>query len=195
MRIPDLEASTDEELVRGFVEHKDRDALEVLLKRHESRVYGLAYRILGNRNDALEATQETFLSVFRNIRKFRHQSAFATWLYRLTSNACYDIGRKLQRTPVPAEEVETTSSDRPDRVESAAGKIDIQRALGGLLLEQRTAMIMRDVYGLSYQEIAEATDAPLGTVKSRIARGREAMAHLLEPESAQARLSVEGGNS
>src|SRR5919106_1307284 len=111
MRIPDLEGTGDEELVRAFTRHRDTTALEVLLRRHQDRVFGLAVRLLGNRTDAADATQEVFLTVFRKAQQFKHEAAFTTWLHRLTVNACHDIGRRRARTPLP---VDSSAGERPE---------------------------------------------------------------------------------
>jgi RNA polymerase sigma-70 factor (ECF subfamily) len=190
MWIADLEALGDGELVRRFVSDGSSDAVDVLLRRHQDRVLGLAYRILGNRADALDASQEVFVAVFRKAASFRHQSAFTTWLYRLTVNACNDHARRRSRLPQPAEAVDVAS---PDAVGRADDRLVIAGAMRKLPLEQRTAVIMRDLLGLSYDEIAQATDTAVGTVKSRISRGRAALAGGLgerpEPGEAPARLS------
>jgi len=192
MWIADLEELGDEELVRRFVSDGSSDAVDVLLRRHQDRVLGLAYRILGNRADALDASQEVFVAVFRKAASFRHQSAFTTWLYRLTVNACNDHARRRSRLPQPAEAVDVAS---PDAVGRADDRLVIAGAMRKLPLEQRTAVIMRDLLGLSYDEIAQATDTAVGTVKSRISRGRAALAGGLgerpepEPGEAPARLS------
>src|SRR2546422_2678495 len=111
MWIADLEALSDEELVRRFVSDGVSEAVAVLLRRHQDRVLGLAFRILGNRADALDASQEVFVAVFRKAGSFRHQSAFSTWLYRLTVNACNDLARRRSRQPLPAEVVESAAPD------------------------------------------------------------------------------------
>lgn len=178
MRIPDLESASDKALVEAFVRSNDRDALEVLLRRHESKVYGLAYRITSNHADALDVTQEVLLTVFRKVGKFKGHSAFSTWLYRLTTNACHDLGRKKSRTPIPTEHLEPKDA-HIDAVASATEQIVIEQALHRLIDDQRYAIVMRDILGLSYNQIAEVTDVPVGTVKSRIARGRGALARLL----------------
>jgi RNA polymerase sigma-70 factor (ECF subfamily) len=187
----DLENESDEALVAAFVSTGDHAPLEVLLARHESRVLGMAYRILGNRADALDATQDVFLTVFRKASSFRHQSAFTTWLYRLTTNACHDMGRRKARTPVPMETLPTQLT----RSESQAdNRLFVEQALRDLPEEQRVPIVMRDLYGMTYEEIAEAIGAPQGTVKSRIARGRLKLMDLLavggagEPGSRPGRL-------
>ena len=173
MWIADLEALGDEELVRRFVSDGSSDAVDVLLRRHQDRVLGLAYRILGNRADALDASQEVFVAVFRKAASFRHQSAFTTWLYRLTVNACNDHARRRSRLPQPAEAVDVAS---PDAIGRADDRLTIAGAMRKVPLEQRTAVVMRDLLGLSYEEIAQATGTAVGTVKSRISRGRAALA-------------------
>ena len=186
---------SDEDLVRRFVSDGLSDAVDVLLRRHQDHVFGLAYRILGNRADALDASQDVFVVVFRKAASFRHQSAFTTWLYRLTVNACNDHARRRSRLPQPAEAVDVAS---PDAIGRADDRLAIAGAMRKLPLEQRTAVIMRDLLGLSYEEIAQATGTAVGTVKSRISRGRAALAEGLgepgpepgkEPGDATARLS------
>jgi len=194
MRIAGLEELPDEDLVRLFTSSKDGDALEVLLLRHESKVFGLAYRILGNRQDALDVAQEVFIGVFRKAGSFQYRSAFATWLFRLTSNACKDFIRKSRRTPTPMEITETAGRSESDGYDTAVKHLDLHKALLSLDLEQRTVVVMRDIYELSYEEIAQATGSPEGTVKSRIARGREKLAQLMigplaEPPGDLGRLS------
>jgi RNA polymerase sigma-70 factor (ECF subfamily) len=191
MWIADLEALSDEELVRRFVSGGVPDAVDVLLRRHQDRVLGLAFRILGNRSDALDASQEVFVGVFRKAASFRHQAAFTTWLYRLTVNACNDLARRRSRLPNPTDAIEVPA---PDAIGRSDDRLAIAGAMAKLPLEQRTAVIMRDLLGLSYDEIAEATDVAVGTVKSRIARGRAALAGGLgespkEPHEARARLT------
>ena len=125
------------------------------------------------------------MAVFRKAASFRHQSAFTTWLYRLTVNACNDHARRRSRLPQPAEAVDVAS---PDAIGRADDRIAIAGAVARLPLEQRTAVVMRDLLGLSYEEIADATGSAVGTVKSRISRGRLALAGVLgEPGPQNAR--------
>src|SRR5260370_23746524 len=163
MWIADLESLSDEDLVRRFVAGGVTDAVDVLLRRHQDRVLGLAYRILGNRSDALDAAQEVFVVVFRKASSFRHQSAFTTWLYRLTVNACNDHARRRSRLPQPADAVEAAVDvASADAVGRADDRMVIAGALRRLPLDQRTAVVMPDLLGLGYEEIAEATDAAAG---------------------------------
>ena len=91
------------------------------------QIFGMAYRILGNRADALDATQDVFLTVFRRASSFRHQSAFSTWLYRLTTNACHDIGRRKSRTPVPSKRYRPSSTGNEGQSEN---RLVVEQALG-----------------------------------------------------------------
>lgn len=178
-RFADLDSKSDEALVRAFVDSGDKDALEVLLQRHEAKVLSLAYRIMGNRADALDATQEVFLTVFRRAGSFQHRSSFSTWLYRLTTNACYDLGRSNSRAPVPSVAVESAAAGHGESLDE---QIDIHRALQRLAPEQRAAVVMRDLYQMPYSEISEVAGVAEGTVKSRIARGRLHLSEVLGPK-------------
>lgn len=187
MTTSDLERLADEELVRAFVVERDIDALEELLRRHESKVYGLCYRMLGNSHDALDATQEVMIGLFRRVGSFQGQSRFTTWLYRLTANACIDLSRKRSRAPIPLDEIHSDPTD--DAATAIETKLDLEKAIAQLPLDQRLVLLMRDIRGLTYEEIAEATSAPVGTVKSRIARGRMHLATLMEPTYGSGRLT------
>lgn len=178
MWIADLDELSDDDLVRRFVSGGSPEAVNVLLGRHQDRVFGLAFRILGNRADALDATQDVFIGVFRKAGSFKHQSAFSTWLYRLTVNACTDLARKRARQPVPGEALEVP---QPDGAGRSDDRLVIEDALRRIPVDQRTAVVMRDLYRMTYEEIAEATGAAVGTVKSRISRGRDLLAHHLAP--------------
>ena len=168
---------SDELLLRDFI-GGDTDAFEILMKRHEDKIFALASRMTGNRHDALDATQEAFISAFRNARKFKGNSAFSTWLYRIAINSCTDLLRRKQRQ-VPVADIDvgrpprTTTDDIPLRM-------DLHRALEGLSPDHREAVIMHDIGGYPYEDIATITGVQLGTVKSRISRGRKKLAESLE---------------
>jgi len=188
MRIPDLKSNSDDQLVRAYVEKGDGVALGVLLGRHESKVYGLAYRLMGNRSDALDVAQEVLIKAFTKLRRFERRSSFSTWLYRLTVNTAYDLMRAQARRPTSSDDHER--ADDHDEMSQSEERVSIQAALAKIPLDQRTAVVMRDIYQATYEEISLATDAPIGTVKSRIARGRAALADLLgEPSGDPARLT------
>lgn len=175
---PDPEAGpADPELVRRFREG-DADAFAILVRRHERRVYNLAYRMIGRPEDARDAAQEAFLSCYRHLGAFRGDSSFATWLHRVTVNACYDILRKKTPALASAEE-QLEPPPAPDHADAAADAVDVQRALLDVPAEFRAVLVMHDVQGLPYEEIAQALDIPLGTVKSRLHRARVALGRAL----------------
>ena len=156
----------------------DAGAFEELVRRHERKAYNLAYRMLGRPEDARDATQDAFVSAYRRLPDFRGQAAFGTWLHRITVNACYDMLRKRQREPELSEtpEVEDPVADPAD---TAAAVADVQAALLTVPPEFRAVLIMCDVEDLPYDAVAEALEVPVGTVKSRLHRGRVALADAL----------------
>lgn len=173
---------TDEALLRVFLAG-DADAFDALMRRHEDRIFALAQRMTGNRFDALDATQEAFISAFKNASKFKGNSAFSTWLYRIAINACTDLLRRKKRQ-VPVEDVETGRAPRQVE-EDVPLRLDLERALNELNPEHREAVMLHDVGGYPYEDIAALTGVQLGTVKSRISRGRKKLAEILEQRGPQ----------
>jgi RNA polymerase sigma-70 factor (ECF subfamily) len=179
------EARSDEQLIEAFVAG-ERPAFEEIVRRHEDRLFGLALRMTGNRTDALDATQDAFVAAFRRAHSFRGDSAFGTWLYRVAINVTQDLLRKRSRDVVSETEVEEhAATGSVERVEDAAvARLDVARALAALPEEYREAVVMHDLGGVPYDEIARLTQTPMGTVKSRISRGRRQLAGLLEHREA-----------
>jgi len=170
----------------------DLDAFNRLVELHQRLVFNICLRMLGSPAAAEDATQEAFISAWRNISSFRGQS-FRAWLTRIAANACTDELRRRSRRPAvsldaPAagEEAPLEIPDRAAGPEEAALRADqrrrIQAALLDLPADQRLAVVMCDVQGFAYEEIAEAMRTSVGTVKSRIARGREKLRRLLAAE-------------
>jgi len=155
----------------------DRDALDQLLRRHYDRLYGLCRRLAGEESDALDACQEALIAIARGLHRFDRRSSFATWAYRVTTNACLDELRRRRRRPLPTPPPELAGG--PDVAAEASARLDIDAALARLPREYRSAVVLRDLAGLSYEEIAETLTIPVGTVRSRIARGRAALVPLL----------------
>lgn len=175
------EKKSDARLLEAFLDGQEA-AFTELMRRHEGRIFALALRITGDRNDAMDATQETFITAFRKARSFRGDAAFGTWLYRIGMNACHDLIRR-RKPETLEEEPEAPPSHGPRLDDSVAMRIDVGRALAELPVDYRIAIAMHDLGGISYEEIAKATDAPLGTVKSRISRGRQMLARALEQDT------------
>jgi RNA polymerase sigma-70 factor, ECF subfamily len=157
----------------------DRRALELLLARHVDRVHAVCRRILGNEEDALDATQEALLAVARRIDSFDGRSQFTTWMYRVASNAAIDEARRRRRRPAPTEPDPERPATGPRLDDQVADRLDVDAALGQLPVEFRAAVALRDLAGLDYAEIARILDVPPGTVRSRIARGRAVLADRL----------------
>jgi RNA polymerase sigma-70 factor (ECF subfamily) len=171
---------SDEELVRRFRAGRE-EAFVALVERHERRVYNLAFRMLGKAEDARDATQDAFLSCFRKLSSFRGDAAFSTWLHRIAVNACYDSLRKRARTPVVSAEAPEPAPS-PDHADRAAAAADVQQALLAVPDEFRVVLVMHDAQDLPLEEIAGILQIPLGTVKSRLHRGRVALGRALTRE-------------
>ncbi|MDQ6616184.1 MAG: sigma-70 family RNA polymerase sigma factor [Actinomycetota bacterium] len=161
----------------------DRGALDALLRAHQSRLYAVCRRMTGNDADAADATQETLLALVRGLRGFDRRSRFSTWSYRIAVNASLDELRRRKRRPEPGLD-EVLAADPPgaSRISSADAsdlRIDVDAALTRLAPDFRAAVVLRDLCGLDYAEIASILEIPVGTVRSRIARGRSALVPLL----------------
>ena len=177
-------SDTDERLVRRFQEGS-ADAFEVLVQRHGTRVYNLCFRILGDPEEAADASQDTFLAALRKLHTFRGDSAFTTWLHRVTINTCYDSLRQKRRRPLlqivrdEDDERTETSLPAPDHADQVVFSVDVARALLDVPEEFRVVLVLADVQDLPYDEIARVLEIPVGTVKSRVFRGRAALGRAL----------------
>jgi RNA polymerase sigma-70 factor (ECF subfamily) len=172
---------SDEELVRRFSQG-DRASFEELVRRHERRVYNLALRMLGRDEDARDATQDAFLSALRKVSSFRGDAAFTTWLHRVTVNACYDMLRRRARGPLLELDSELPPPEPRagvDPAEAAAVGVDVRRALVQVPEEFRAVLVLHDVQDMVYDDVAAVLGIPVGTVKSRLHRGRVMLARAL----------------
>jgi RNA polymerase sigma-70 factor (ECF subfamily) len=170
----------DEELLAAHL-RGDSDAFAQLVSRHERRVYGICLRMLGNREDAQDAAQEAFLSALRRASSFRQEAAFSTWLYRIAVNAATDQARRRGRvrtTPLEPEDPggQVVASGPGDPGDTVATAVTVQAALTKVPEEFRAAVVLCDLLRLPYAEAAAALGVPVGTVKSRVYRGRLALA-------------------
>ena len=159
----------------------DRRALDTLLRRHYSAVYGLCRRMTGNDADAADAAQDALLAIVRGLARFDGRSRFSTWVYRVTTNVCLDELRRRRRRPEPRDDVAMGSTPVASVAvdTSVADRLDVDAALRSLPPDFRAAVVLRDLCGLDYEEIATVLDIPAGTVRSRISRGRAAVADRL----------------
>ena len=169
------ETRDDAALLRAHLDG-DRTAFGALVHRHRDRLWAVALRTMGDREDAADALQDALLSAYRAAGRFRGDSAVTTWLHRIVVNACLDrIRRQKVRPTVPLPEIDTTVAPAPDR----DTRLDVQAALAQLPLEQRAALVLVDVHGYAVTEAAEILGVAEGTIKSRCARGRARLAVLL----------------
>jgi RNA polymerase sigma-70 factor (ECF subfamily) len=169
---------SDNELARAAASG-DATALDQLLARHVDRIHTVCARVLRDPQDALDATQDALIAITRGIDRFDGRAAFTTWMYRVATNAALDEGRRRSRRPVPVETL-PAAADRRSSTETAVGAaVDVHAALARIPEEFRVAVVLRDLEDLDYAEIAAILKIPPGTVRSRIARGRAALAVLL----------------
>ena len=178
----------DSRILRGLRAGID-EAYEELIERFQQPVYGIVFRLLGNPSDASDVVQDVFLKVFRSVGAFREQSSLRTWIYRIAVNEAHNHRRWFSRHGRREVSIENEREDKASALESARdpGRSPFDLALdqeNRTLIEQaltrinptfRTAVVLRDIENLSYEEIAEILQLSLGTVKSRILRGREAL--------------------
>ncbi len=175
----------DELLIREFLDG-NQDAFMRLVQRHQERVRNLIYSILGYSQVVDDLAQDVFVKVYQSLPRFRYQSSFSTWLYRVTVNRCRDEMRRnkvrrmfrLEALSEQDHPVETSTTDRSERI-----LIDeaLKNALGKLSESHRTIVLLKEIEGLSYQEIAAVLNCGVGTVKSRLARARIRLKRLLQP--------------
>jgi RNA polymerase sigma-70 factor (ECF subfamily) len=172
----------------------DRSSLDQLLRRHYDRVFAVCRRVTGHESDAADAAQEAMILIVRGLAKFDGRSSFATWVYRIATNASLDELRRRRRRPALADrdvggdhdhDPSTADPDAATRVEAIADRMAIDAALADLADDFRVPIVLRDVADFDYAEIADTLGIPVGTVKSRIARGRGALAQLLRDGNQQ----------
>ncbi len=159
----------------------DRDAFDSIMRAQEDRVFSVCLRILGDRENALDATQDTFLTVFRKAAQFKGDSALGTWIYRIAVNTCYDQIRRSKRRQTEAmpDHFEPADPASEDAINSAGLRAEIELALAALPPDFRAAVVLSDLEGMSLPDIATVLDIPVGTVKSRVFRGRRLLAELM----------------
>ena len=186
---------TDEELV-ATATAGDIDSFNQLVSRWERPIYALAYRTLGREEDARDVVQEAFLRAYRGLRGFKGQAKFSSWLYRITLNLCRDWIRRERRTPVVQVPEGVDPVDLADErvapqesVEELVSRREmsqaVARAMAELPEEQRTAIMLKEYHGLTFQEIADMLDCPLSTVKTRLYQGLSVLRRRLERRQAE----------
>ena len=171
---------TDEELVARSI-GGDNDSFNELILRWERPIFALAYRTIGREEDARDVCQETFLRAFRALPGFRGQAKFSSWLYRIALNLCRDWIRRERRAPVVQPPADTdlmelaVAAEPSESIEELVARKDlaqaVERAMAVLPEEQRTAIVLKEYHGLTFQEIADLVGCPLSTVKTRLYQG------------------------
>lgn len=169
----------------------DAAAFNELLGAYEKKMYAVCLRMSGNHEDAQDCLQETMLRVYRAISGFKRQSSFSTWLYRVAMNTCLDELRKKRNRPStsldglletgwsPSDEFDTPERHALERERQQ----EIRRAIAELPEDMRAAVVLRDIEGLPYEEIARVLDINVGTIKSRISRGREKLREKMQAKA------------
>jgi RNA polymerase sigma-70 factor (ECF subfamily) len=177
-------AAQDDRLLVRRIQAGERRAFEELLDAYEARVYRLALRFTGSVPDAEDVTQEIFLGIYRSLGNFRHQSALSTWIYRIAMNHCLEYRRKRKLDSIPYnEELTLTSQDWRENPAEAADRQElseqVEAALKCLSPQHRDVVVLHELHGLTYQEVATALNVPVGTVKSRLSNAFRRLRTLL----------------
>ncbi|MDD3840613.1 MAG: sigma-70 family RNA polymerase sigma factor [Clostridia bacterium] len=175
----------------------DFQAFEELIQPYQQKVYNLCYRMLGNDYDAVDSSQEVFLKVYGALGKFRKESSFSTWLYRITMNTCADQlrKRKKQKNIVSLEQMEDigigiaetdSRGNSPEfELNRRESRDEIISAINKLSYKFKAAVVLKDLHGFTYSEIADIQKCSIGTVKSRLSRGRNYLRDILEKDMEQ----------
>jgi RNA polymerase sigma-70 factor (ECF subfamily) len=178
--------NADDQALVSAAQDGDRVALDTLLRRHYDRLFALCRRITGSDADGADAAQEALLAIVRGLPRFDGRAQFSTWAYRVTTNVCLDELRRRRRRPVVGvgdrdehDDVADPSDDSPLLDEQVSDRLDLDAALAQLPTDFRAAVVLRDLCQLDYAEISDVLGIPPGTVRSRISRGRVALASLM----------------
>ena len=182
----------DEKLLIEKAQSGDPIAFEDLIAIHQKNIFSIAYRIAGNQNDAEDMAQEVLIKIFKNLNQFKGNSKFSTWLYRVTTNTCLDMKKKImkhssysldQNLETDEGSISTEIQDNSPTPEQYAEQNAVQRAvnqaISNLNDQHKKVIILRDVQGFSYEEIADMLGCSVGTVKSRINRARAQLKKIL----------------
>ena len=173
---------TEEDIIRRCL-GGEKEMYSILVERYQTMVLTIAYRMLGDEDGAKDVAQESFVSAYVSLKKFKRDSKFSTWLVSITINKCRDLLRS-KKSDVPIEEMEGTLQDREpnpeDVLRRSQGEEGLQKALAGLPEEYREALVLKHVQGLDYKEMAALTGVSIGALKVRTYRAREMLKELLK---------------
>ena len=174
-----MRGNEDTDLVQATIAG-DTDAFTMLIEKYERPIYNLAYRITGSRDDAMDATQTAFTNAFENLDRFDDRHRFFSWLYRIAVNASLDLVKGRREVELPDQTLDTRPGPE-ERCGSHEIEERVQLALLRLSREHRVVIVLRHYLGLSYEEIAQATEVPLNTVRSRLYEARRRLEQILLP--------------
>ena len=172
-------SSAPDDLLIQRAKRGDSVATDTLLRMHYDSVRAVCHRIVVNKADAEDATQHALISIVRALPGFDGRAKFSTWVYRIATNAALDEVRRIRRRPTPTDIDATFVLPVADGTGAVEAQMDVAQALALLPEEYRTTMVLRHVADLDYEEIAEIQGVPVGTVRSRLARGRTQLANIL----------------
>ncbi len=174
----------------------DLNAFDLLVERHQSRIFNVCYWMLGNRDEAADAAQDAFVRAYRSLSKFRGESAFGTWLHRIAVNSSIDATQRRKRAPVLYSDLKPAGEEEREDPEPDAStqlphdpsqlalreekRAAVRHALASLPEHYRVVLVLFDIEGYSYEDIGHTLELPLGTVKSRISRARQSLRERLE---------------
>lgn len=200
MRVSDEEGRLAQELRELVVEARrgDRSAFDELVRRTYVDTYTLAVRLTGNEEDARDVVQETYLRAWKSLKRFRGDAAFTTWLYRITANASYTlVDRRRRRRTSPIEDVPEQIDTRveartEDLVGATLGLSELAESLDRLSPSLRSLVILKDVYGLSHEEIAEDLGISVSAAKVRLHRGRKRLREMLDESEGRSIIDLTG---
>ncbi len=173
----------------------DIESFELLIKEHQQIAFNIAYRMLGNIEDAKDISQDAFIKIYKSLNTFKGDSSFSTWLYRIVTNTCLDeLRKRKKRNTISYDntiktddgEIDRNIPDTGDTPEEIVSKNESQRAIiksiNKLSEQHKIVIVLRDIKGFSYEQIGEILNCPEGTIKSRISRARIALRTLLEKD-------------
>ncbi len=182
-----LELNDDFSLIKRFNDG-DNSVFQLLVKRHKEKVRNIIYLTISNSSSVDDIAQEVFITVYKNLKHFRFESQFTTWLYRITVNKCKDHLRKInvRKIFIPIKEAAGEPGGGIDTESKDVSNI-VMNAISELPAKLRVPLLLKDIEGFSYQEISETLRCEMGTVKSRIFRAREGLRNILKPMDSELR--------
>ncbi len=182
-----LELNDDFSLIKRFNDG-DNSVFQLLVKRHEEKIRNIIYLTISNSSSVDDIAQEVFITVYKNLKHFRFESQFTTWLYRITVNKCKDHLRKInvRKIFIPIKEAAGEPGRGIDTENKDVSNI-VMNAISELPAKLRVPLLLKDIEGFSYQEISETLRCEMGTVKSRLFRARESLRNILKPMESELR--------